>query len=375
MPPRIVAPNRNGAAAFLVRLFTLTEQQLIAEITRKREQGYVDYAELAALERVRKTLLGMTKKSAEYVPLAIEREFYKGEAARAGYANARAVASPTRLKVIEQLTDNLLGEIEEMAETAYQSTASKLLLIGRTSPDVFRAPVLTAAVEAQAAGRGSMTTVSEIVKSIENTGITAFVDKAGREWSLKDYGTMAVRTTVRQAQVSAVLTEDEHDLYKILAIGSTCPICSAYEGRVYSKSGTDPNYPPLAAAFGKIDPAGPDDLSNTFLNIHPSCQHSLVKWTEKGKTEKQIQKERDFSSPEKRPFDVDYRSKKQREAYQEKERTRAKYRSDLHQWERYREALGDKVPKTLDTFLKHKAAGDEKYKEWERLYRAARRQT
>lgn len=324
MPPRIVAPNRNGAAAFLVRLFTLTEQQLIAEITRKREQGYVDYAELAALERVRKTLLGMTKKSAEYVPLAIEREFYKGEAARAGYANARALASPTRLKVIEQLTDNLLGEIEEMAETAYQSTASKLLLIGRTSPDVFRAPVLTSAVEAQAAGRGSMTTVSEIVKSIEETGITAFVDKAGREWSLKDYGTMAVRTTVRQAQVSAVLTEDEHDLYKILAIGSTCPICSAYEGRVYSKSGTDPNYPPLAAAFGKIDPAGPDDLSNTFLNIHPSCQHSLVRWTEKGKTEKQIQKERDFSSPEKRPFDVDYRSKKQREAYQEKERTRAR---------------------------------------------------
>jgi hypothetical protein len=68
MPPRIVAPNRNGAAAFLVRLFTLTEQQLIAEITRKREHGYVDYAELAALERVRKTLLGMTKKSSEYVP-------------------------------------------------------------------------------------------------------------------------------------------------------------------------------------------------------------------------------------------------------------------------------------------------------------------
>ena len=375
MPPRIVAPNRNGAAAFLVRLFTLTEQQLIAEITRKREQGYVDYAELAALERVRKTLLGMTKKSSEYVPLAIEREFYKGEAARAGYANARAIASPTRLKVIEQLTDNLLGEIEEMAESAYQSTASKLLLIGRTSPDVFRAPVLTAAAEAQAAGRGSMTTVSEIVKSIENTGITAFVDKAGREWSLKDYGAMAVRTTVRQAQVSAVLTEDEHDLYKILAIGSTCPICSAYEGRVYSKSGTDPNYPPLVAAFGKIDPAGPDDLSNSFLNIHPNCLHTLVKWTEKGKTENQIQKERDFSSLEKRPFDVDYRSKKQREAYQEKERTRAKYRNDLHQWERYREALGDKVPKTLDTFLKHKAAGDEKYKEWERLYRAARRQT
>jgi hypothetical protein len=60
-------------------------------------------------------------------------------------------------------------------------------------------------------------------------------------------------------------------LYQIVKIGSTCPLCAVYEGRVYSKSGTDPHYPPLARAFGKIDPAGSDDLSNTFLNIHPNC--------------------------------------------------------------------------------------------------------
>ena len=30
--------------------------------------------------------------------------------------------------------------------------------------------------------------------------------------------------------------------------------------------------------------------------------------------------------------------------------------------------LGDKVPKTFETFQKHKLAGDERYKTWEKQY-------
>ena len=82
-------------------------------------------------------------------------------------------------------------------------------------------------------------------------------------------------------------------------------------------------------AFGKIDPAGGDDLSNTYLNIHPNCLHSLVKFTEVGKSEKQLQKIREFSNPETNPLNHDPRSKKQVEAYREKERNRAKKLREL----------------------------------------------
>ena len=75
---------------------------------------------------------------------------------------------------------------------------------------------------------------------LQQEGITAFVDKAGREVVLQDYCNMATRTTVRQAEVAAILTADpDHDLYKIVKIGTTCPICAPLEGRVYSRSGTD----------------------------------------------------------------------------------------------------------------------------------------
>lgn len=369
MPPVIVPPSENGAEAYLLALFRQTELRLIREIARKRGQGYVDYAEVAALARVRKTIERMKGDAERYVPLMIEHEFYQGAEAVAGYANAQALVNPARSRAVEILVDNLLGQVGEMAETAYQSTASKLFLVGRLESDPFRETVISKAVESLAEGRGALSKTEEIIRAVQEQGITAFVDKAGHEWSLSSYGNMAVRTTVRQAQVASVLTEDDHDLYKILAIGSTCPICAVYEGRVYSKSGTSPFYPPLSDAFGKIDPAGANDLSNSFLNIHPNCLHTLVPYTEKGKTPKQVEKERRFSNPVTNPYNHDPRSKKQKQAYEEKERNRAEYRANVKQFEKYTGAGIPGFPRTFQTFEKHKKLNDEYYQAWLKAFR------
>ena len=53
MPKLIRPPDKNDATAFLRMLFLRTEQRLLAEIRRKRSQGYVDYAGVAALKRTR----------------------------------------------------------------------------------------------------------------------------------------------------------------------------------------------------------------------------------------------------------------------------------------------------------------------------------
>lgn len=369
MPSVIVPPSENGAEAYLLALFRQTELKLIREIARKRGQGYVDYAEVAALARVRKTIERMKGDAEKYVPLMIEHEFYQGAEAVAGYANAQALVNPARSRAVEILVDNLLGQVGEMAETAYQSTASKLFLVGRLESDPFRETVISKAVESLAEGRGALSKTEEIIRAVQEQGITAFVDKAGHEWSLSSYGNMAVRTTVRQAQVASILTEDDHDLYKIIAIGSTCPICAVYEGRVYSKSGTSPFYPPLSDAFGKIDPAGANDLSNSFLNIHPNCLHSISPYTEKGKTPKQVEKMRRFSNPETNPYNHDPRSKKQKAAYEEKERNRAEYRANVKQFEKYTQAGVPGMPKNYQTFEKHKKLNDDTYREWVKKYR------
>lgn len=52
-------PETQDLTLFLRQLFLRAERQIINEITRKRAAGYVDYAEVAALERVQQILQNM----------------------------------------------------------------------------------------------------------------------------------------------------------------------------------------------------------------------------------------------------------------------------------------------------------------------------
>ena len=383
MPTLNRAPNEQELEK-LIALFLRAETAIINEIGRLRSSGLTDYSAVAALERVQAILRQMENDSWEWAPKAIEKMFYvrvpearrvEGETTKKhlrGYLNA-AELTTEQYAIIDQLVANLMGEITDATLTAYATVESAL--IGRVEPDVFRRVGLEQVALQQARGVGTYKALPDFVDALRKEGITAFVDKAGRHWSLHTYCSMVSRTTSRQAEVLSVLTADpEQDLYRISVNGTTCGICAPYEGRVYSKSGTNPDYPPLAAAFGKQDPAGPDILANTWLNIHPSCQHSLAPWSPIGRSDREIQDIKDFSSFEKNPPSVDPRTEKQIKAYRAKEKARAQWLREYRSWERYRMTVGDPIPKTFATFQKHKAADDEKYKSWEKLYREANKE-
>lgn len=367
--PQLMRTKNADPAAYLRRLFQKTENDIIDEILRKRRGGYVDYAEQAALKRIQEDLQNMIDESFVYVPRMIEKNFY---GPKSGYTNAERIAGTTNRVMMETLADNLLGEIVEAAGKA-ATTAGALYTIARLDNDELRKAALESTAYAEALGKGAYTSSELMEAALRNKGVTAFVDKSGRRWSLTDYCNMASRTTARQAEVAGVLSADEHDLYQIVKIGTTCPVCAVYEGRVYSKSGTNPNYPPLAMAFGKIDPAGGDDLSNTYLNIHPNCLHSLIKFTEMGKSEKQLQRIREFSSPETNPLNHDPRSKKQIEAYREKERRRTMLRHEMREYTEMSALKIEGLPKTFQTFQRHAREKDDLYKEWAKALRGAKK--
>lgn len=282
MPALERAPNEREQEK-LRKIFLTAETAIINEIGRLRSMGLVDYHAVAALERVQQILVNMEDQCWTYVPQMVEKMFYVRvpEARKAleeaetvvkhltAYQNAAQLTS-TQADIVQQLTANLMGEISEAADTTMMTLRDAIL--GRQQPDIFREVGLEATARMQATGRGVSKAVPEFIRRLQQEGVTAFVDKAGRHWRLHTYCDMAMRTTSRQAEVMAVLTADEqHDLYQISRHGTTCKLCAPFEGRVYSRSGKDPVFPPLAAAFGKVDPAGPDELTNTWLNIHPNC--------------------------------------------------------------------------------------------------------
>ena len=380
MPTLNRAPNE-AELQKLIQIYLKAETDIINEIGRLRSMGNVDYHAVAALERVQAILRKMENDSWQHVPQMIEKQFYvnhpdkrrilgeTGEKHLRAYQAAQALTSE-QMDIVQRLTQNLMGEILDASVTAMATVQTAL--IGRIKPDVYRRVGLEQVALMEAKGQGAFKTVPGFVEALRREGIKAFTDKAGRDWSLHTYCSMVTRTTSRQAEVLSVLSADpEQDLFKVNSTSTACPLCAPYEGRVYSKSGTSPDFPPLASAFGKVDAAGPDTLANTYLNIHPNCLHSLSPWTPAGRSEEEIQKIKDFSNPKTNPFTRDPRTEKQIKAYRKKEQARTEWLANYRQWERYRMTLGDKVPKTYQTFEKHKRADDDKWKTWQKLYREA----
>lgn len=361
----------------LRRIYRKAEDDILDAISYKRTYGLIDYAEVAALERVQRILAQLQDDCWRYVPRLVESHFYAAHPERAwllepvakhtaGYLNA-AVLTTEQTSVVSSLTANLMGEVIQASKTAQLSARTA---IGRLHDDVYRRVGLETVVSMEARGVGVWKSARQMEAALRAEGVTAFTDKAGRKWSLSGYCIMATRTTSRQAQILSVLTTDpEQDLFQITSHGTTCPVCAPLEGRVYSKSGQDPDYPPLAAAFGKVDKEGPDTLTNTYLNIHPNCLHAIRAYSTVGLSEQEIERDRRFSSFKTNPPAKDPRSAEQIKKYRDQQRGRRQLLSTLKEYERYRAVLGDRMPKTVETFLKHKLAKDDKYKQWRALYR------
>ena len=325
---KILPPDRADVTAFMRMLFLRTEREIINAINRKRGAGHVDYAEVAALERVQRILQNMVDESWAYVPTMIEKIFYHSDKDASGYANARRMTetfSAPQIAIIQQLTDNLLGEIAEVSETVYKSVQT-VYTIARLEADPFRETALKQGFTPGGSRRPhGLTAVRLWYRRCKTRELPLLWTRQGANGPCRVMGIwLSAQLPIRQRwQPSSQRMTMTCGRSQKLAV----PVRYAQRLRdgCTVKSGTNPDYPPLSLAFGKVDPDGSDDLTNTYLNIHPNCLHSFIKYTTIGKTERQIQKDKDFSDPEKNPINRDPRTKKQIKAYREKERNRQRH--------------------------------------------------
>lgn len=90
------------------------------------------------------------------------------------------------------------------------------------------------------------------------TGVPALVDRAGKQWSPEAYTNMIFRSVsnnVANDMQDARLDEYNVDLVEVSAHDGARPLCAPYQGRVFSRSGNDPDYPALdSTSIG--EPAG-----------------------------------------------------------------------------------------------------------------------
>lgn len=189
-------------------------------------------------------------------------------------------------------------------------------VIGRREKDYLRQSAIAHVAIGEA--QGKQTAASAILRDLCAHGIDCFTDRAGKRWDLVNYCCMASRTVSAQASNVGTIFDDEGcDLYIVVPHQTNCPICAPFEGRVFSRSGLNPHYPPLSDVFGKIDKYGDNSLENTWLTIHPNCRHSLAKYIERAYTPMEVAQKRAFSSKTQNPYENDPRSKQKQEEHAE----------------------------------------------------------
>lgn len=103
----------------------------------------------------------------------------------------------------------------------------------------------------------------ELLAAMEEGKYLSIVDKNGdtRRYQVDAYAEMVARTKLIEAStagaVQATLAAGG-DLVEISVHNTLCPVCQEFEGKVYSLSGTDPDFPPA------------EDLPP----FHPNCEHT-----------------------------------------------------------------------------------------------------
>lgn len=111
-----------------------------------------------------------------------------------------------------------------------------------------------------------------LLDSYAKRGITGFIDKSGRRWSMTAYLEMATRTAAANMAVEAHLqlcANNGYDIVKVTNSASPCPKCVPFQGRLLSISGRTRYRADVVATVAEAKAAG---------LLHPGCRHALQLW-------------------------------------------------------------------------------------------------
>lgn len=223
---------------------------------------------------------------------------------------------------------------------------------------------LLATEEAMTKGQATQLMQAKLTQTLKAKGIesVSYVRNGKTCYMQLDaYAEMVARTTAHEIRNTANINLGErigNHLVRISSHSGACPICTPYQGRVYSTDLNDERYPYLYDT----------PFSMEYQNFHPRCRHVATQYIEELHTPEENASMREFSN---RAFDIGgsgwtkqqaEAAEKSLEQYRLKQARNRKLYEDQKQYERYRLVLGDDAPKTFSVFRRIKAADGGRWK-------------
>lgn len=244
----------------LIFLYRRAHSVIRAQVQAAIERGNLgtERQRRAQLARVEAVLRKLERDQRSILPDAMRRPY-----------GAAAIATDVVLGLSpdEFAFDGVNEQAVEIGIAAlHDRLATARVNVGRYVDDLFRQVQLEHAAVGVAVADTRRDVTRRMIADLRAHGVTAFVDRANRRWSLERYATMTVRTNTREMVTLATvnrLEANDTDLIAVSAHRGSCAICLPWQGRTYSLSGTDDRYPKVETVNGRL----------WLPPFHPQCQH------------------------------------------------------------------------------------------------------
>lgn len=246
----------------LIKTYEQTYANIVKTIVDETEAGKIRKAKTLATIKAQLTDLGVDVN--KWVSSEIPQYYLDG----ANQAIQQLKAAGVELSGPKGLVPINKEAIATLVDSTNQSFASGLTAIARNAQTVVNSAVKQqisfTIAEGKLTGEARKTVAAGVVKNLEDNGIAALTDRAGRDWSFDRYADMLVRTKAveaRNAGLTDKMLQNGYDLVQVSDHGSTHAECAAWEGQILSITGNTPGYP-------TTDEAEADGL------LHPNCEHA-----------------------------------------------------------------------------------------------------
>lgn len=145
--------------------------------------------------------------------------------------------------------------------------------------------IITAvAADVEAGTKTRLQAAADALARFANEGITGFVDKSGRKWSLRTYVEMAVRTQTADIMVQAHTSRLEDAGVRLVMVSDApyeCPLCKPWEGKVLEVGGPSGPHDVRVRNVGgggsiTVRVAGSLEEARSKGLFHPNCRHNIT---------------------------------------------------------------------------------------------------
>lgn len=140
---------------------------------------------------------------------------------------------------------NILKAYERQARDTLNLVNSTML---EQSRQVYRDIINRTTAEVLAGIKSPQRALRDTIRGWAHRGLPALIDRLGRRWSVEGYVGMVTRTMsnrIANDMQQARFDGWGVDLIEVSSHAGARPLCAPYQGRIFSRSGNHPKYPPF----------------------------------------------------------------------------------------------------------------------------------